>query len=148
MLVVRHQGAARFQIAATYFTKAASTCTPGPTVLCVSDLPNDRRFKVTMDYASPARSISGQGKAISTANLGVPRGGLFWFFSADNPEVLVKVLNGCAINGHYWAFLTAGTDVGFEARVLDTTTGVQRTYSNADLHLHGPAADLEAFACN
>lgn len=148
VLVVRHDGAARFQVTATYFTKAASTCTPGQTVLCVSDQPNDRRFKVSMDYASPARSISGQGKAISTATLGVPRGGLFWFFSADNPEVLVKVLNGCSINGYYWVFLTAGTDVGFVATVVDTTSGNQKTYTNADLHLHEPASDITAFACN
>lgn len=148
VLVKRRTGAARFQIAATYFAKAASVCTPGPAVLCINDQPNDRRFRVTLDYASPSRSISGQGKAIATNAIGIPRGGLFWFFSSDNPEVLVKVLNGCAINGHYWVFLTAGTDVGYTVSVTDTTNGVQRTYSNPDLRAALPDQDLEAFSCN
>lgn len=147
VLVVRRQGAARFQIAATYFTKAASLCTAGPNVLCIDDVPGDRRFKVTMEYSSPPRGISGSGKAVATAPIGIPRGGLFWFFSADNPEVLVKVLNACSINNHYWVFLTAGTDVGYVATVLDTTTGVQQTYTNPDLKAALPASDIQAFAC-
>ena len=148
VLVQRRQGSAKFQIAATYLTKAATTCTAGPAVLCINDQGNDKRFKVTVDYSSPPRQINGQGKAISTAGIGVPRGGLFWFFSPDNPEVLVKVLNACSLNGYYWVFLSAGTDVGYTATVVDTTTGVQRTYTNRDLNLADPESDLQAFACN
>ena len=147
VLVKQRQGAARFQVAATYFTKAASVCTPGPNVLCIDDVTGDKRFKVSLEYSSAPRGISGQGKAISTAPIGVARGGLFWFFSADNPEVLVKVLNACGINGHYWVFITAGTDVGYTVSVVDTTTGNTKSYSNTDLHPATPDQDVEAFAC-
>ncbi len=37
--------------------------------------------------------------------------GLFWFFDDDNWEMLVKVLDGCGTNGHFWVFLAAATDV-------------------------------------
>lgn len=36
---------------------------------------------------------------------------LFSVFGADNPEVLVKLLNGCAINGHWWLFSGGATDL-------------------------------------
>ncbi len=147
VLVRQRTGAARFQVTASYFTKAASICTPGPNVLCIDDQQGDRRFRVSLEYSSPPRGISGPGKAISTTPIGIARGGLFWFFTADNPEVLVKVLNACAINNRYWVFLTAGTDVGFTATVVDTTTGVQKTYTNPDGSAAIPDQDIDAFSC-
>ncbi len=38
---------------------------------------------------------------------------LFYFFCTDNWELLVKVLDGCAINGHLWVYAAASTDVGY-----------------------------------
>jgi hypothetical protein len=147
VLVTRRSGSGRFQVTATIFAKAATTCTPGTNVLCLDDQNGDRRFKVTLDYASPSRGISGQGKAIGLNTLGVRRGGLFWFFTADNPEVLVKVLNGCTTNNRFWVFLTAGTDVGYTVTVTDTTTGVEKVYTNRDLQAAQPAQDTQAFSC-
>ena len=50
------------------------------------------------------------------------------FFNAANPEVLIKVLDGCGFNNHYWVFYAATTSVGFDLTVRDTTTGDSMTY--------------------
>ncbi|MES1239987.1 MAG: choice-of-anchor Q domain-containing protein [Acidobacteriota bacterium] len=49
--------------------------------------------------------------------------GAFWFFNANNLELMIKVLDGCAVNGHYWVFVSGLTDVGVEITVRDTVTG-------------------------
>jgi hypothetical protein len=46
---------------------------------------------------------------------------LFYFFSPDNWEIMVKVLAGCGLNGHYWVYGAASTDVGYTVRVTDQT---------------------------
>ena len=91
--------------------------------------------------------LSGLGQAISLTSLGVNRGGLFYFFSADNPEVLVKVLNGCGSNSRYWVFATAGTDVGHTITVTDVSTGLAKSYGHTDGSPAEPFQDVEAFAC-
>jgi hypothetical protein len=44
-------------------------------------------------------------------------GALFFFFEPDNPEMLVKVVNGCAINGHWWVFGSAATDLSYKVNI-------------------------------
>jgi hypothetical protein len=56
--------------------------------------------------------------------------GLIWFFTPDNVEILVKVLNACPVNGHYWVFYGAITNVGFTMEVTDLEAGVTRVYEN------------------
>ncbi len=53
---------------------------------------------------------------------------LFYFFDPANWEMLVKVLDGCALGGHYWVFGAASTDVGYTVVVRDTSTGASREY--------------------
>ena len=36
--------------------------------------------------------------------------GVFTFYGPDNWELLVKVLDGCASNGHWWTFVSGATD--------------------------------------
>lgn len=62
--------------------------------------------------------------------LGVRDSGLFWFFSASNWELLVKVLDGCSLNGHFWVFSAATTNVEYTLRVTDTRTGEVKVYLN------------------
>lgn len=148
-LVTREAGAGLFQLTATSFAGQPTTCTPGPNTLCLDDVAGDRRFKVEIDYFSPPRGVAGTGKAVPLASLGVSRGGLFWFFSPDNPEVLVKVLNACtpALGNRFWVFLTAGTDLGYTLTVTDTETGLFRTYANEDGASALPVQDVAAFPC-
>ncbi|HNZ96420.1 MAG TPA: hypothetical protein PKM64_04410, partial [Thermoanaerobaculia bacterium] len=61
-----------------------------------------------------------------------------WFFDAANLEMLVKVLDGCGINGHYWVFAAAATDVEYELTVRDAVTGQSRTW-HSPLGVASPA---------
>lgn len=123
-------------------------CQASATVLCIDDQPGDRRFQLAVSYSTAEGGArSGNGQAIALLPVGVDHGGLFWFFGSDNPEMLVKVLNGCASNNRFWLFFSAGTNVGFTLTALDTATGAQRTYQNPDLTAALPVQDTSAFSC-
>ncbi len=126
---------------------AAGACTPDATTLCIDHASSDRRFRVRIDYSAAAAGLSGAGQAIPLSSLGVEQGGLFWFFNATNPEVLVKVLDGCALNGSFWVFASAGTNVGFVLTVEDTQTGQMHVYGNTDGVAAPPIQDTGALAC-
>jgi len=72
--------------------------------------------------------------------------GLFWFFSSDNWEIMVKALNGCGLNNRYWIFSAATTNVFYRMEVFDTVGLEQKIYFNYP----GPPApavtDTDAFA--
>jgi len=77
---------------------------------------------------------------------------LFWFFHPDNWELQVKVLDGCPVNGHYWVFFAATTNVEFELRVFGrgsnfANPGLQKTYVNAQGHRADAVTDTLAFPC-
>ncbi|MEM6702774.1 MAG: hypothetical protein AAF690_08730 [Acidobacteriota bacterium] len=72
----------------------------------------------------------------------------FWFFDQDNWEMLVKTLDGCGVNGHYWVFSSAATDVAFTLTVTDTVTSVTRTYQNPLGNRASAITDTSAFPCN
>ncbi|QQR74492.1 MAG: hypothetical protein IPJ17_02555 [Holophagales bacterium] len=123
---------------------ATATCTPDATTLCI-----DGRYRVRVNFSTTqGGGISGAGRAIRLDSLGVTKGGLFWFFGADNPELLVKVLNGCGLDGYRWVYFSAGTNVGFVLTVVDTQNGATRTYSNPDRTPAEPLQDVAALPCN
>lgn len=126
-------------------TVQTNACIKSDTVLCISNNAGDGRFQLTVDF-NHAGGPSGLGQA-SIGTLGVTHGGTFWFFGQDNPEVLVKVLNGCGLNNKFWVFATAGTNVGFNLHVLDTQTQATRTYSNPDNVAAVPVQDTSALPC-
>jgi len=111
-------------------------CTANATTLCF-----EGRFAVTASFISP--SSSGVGTVVPGAS---SNSGLFWFFSPDNWEVLVKELNGCGLNNRRWLFTAATSNVHFRLNVLDVPRGVQKVYFS----YQGPPApaitDTNAFA--
>lgn len=48
--------------------------------------------------------------------------GLFWFFSGDNVEVTVKLLDGRPVNGHWWFFIASQTSLPFEVVLTRRTS--------------------------
>ena len=123
-------------------------CVPGATVLCIDDQAGDRRFRVTVSYDTiQGAGASGPAQAVSLAPLGMSQGGLFWFFNRANPEVLVKVLDGCGVNGFFWVFFSAGTNVGLDVSVTDTLTDETWELQNPDGKIAPPSADIQAFPC-
>lgn len=140
----------RLEFDDVYFGLAAPTsCTPGSGVLCVNDAPGDARFRIFGSYSTAQGGGSSGGlHAIDLSSLGVAHGGLMWFFAADNPELLVKVLNACTLNGRYWVFISAGTNVGVELFVEDTHTGAVVDDHNPDLSPFPAVQDLYALPCS
>lgn len=70
--------------------------------------------------------------------------GAFWFFAPANVELVVKVLDGRAVNGKFWVFYGALSDVEYTLTVTDTATGVMKTYHNPAGRL-ASVADTSAF---
>ncbi len=98
------------------------TCVPGPTNLCL----NQDRFKVEVDW----RDFAGNTGRAEVVPFGSDDSGLLWFFSAENWEVLIKVLNGCGFNQHFWVFSAATTNVEYTLRVIDTVAEMTQEYFN------------------
>ncbi len=114
------------------------TCTPSQTRLCL----NQGRFEVEVVWRDFAGG-TGPGRPVP---ISVEDSGLFYFFDPDNWEILVKVLDGCAINDRYWVFAAATTDVEYTLTVTDTINGEHVQYFNT-LGTASPAiTDTEAFA--
>jgi hypothetical protein len=102
------------------------------------------RFLVELEFET-AEGEEGDARPVPTRSV---ESGLFWFFTPDNWEFLVKVLAACPINDFYWVFAAPTTDIGFTLRVTDTTTQQQRTYVNPVGTLPTVINDTGAFACN
>lgn len=114
-------------------------CTPDANTLCL----NGGRFEVRVQWTD-FQGNTGPGNVVSGASS--PDSGLMWFFGPDNWELLIKVLNGCGVNGHYWVFGAASTNVAYTIQVTDTQTGQIATYTNP-LGTASPAiTDTGAFA--
>ncbi|MEM1176957.1 MAG: hypothetical protein AAGM22_01330 [Acidobacteriota bacterium] len=73
--------------------------------------------------------------------------GVFTFFSPDNWELMVKVLDGCGFNGHRWVFAAGVTNVDFTIQVTDRSTGELRQYFNVLGEAAPAVTDTEAFRC-
>ncbi|HEX4962148.1 MAG TPA: hypothetical protein VF173_15035 [Thermoanaerobaculia bacterium] len=136
-------------VAITQNVVTTPTCAANATTLCIDNNQGDKRFQIRVTYSTTqSGGLSGNGQAIPLASLGVIHGGLFWFFGADNPELLIKVLNGCPVNNHFWIFYSAGTNVGFHVTVTDVQTGHSVTYTNPDLTPAPPLQDTGTLPCS
>lgn len=101
----------------------------------------DGRFRITARWEHEVAAGPARAQALT------PDTGVFWFFGPDNLELLVKALDGCSVNGHYWLFVGGLTHVGVEIRVEDTFTGAVRTYSSPFGEIFAPELDTRALAC-
>jgi hypothetical protein len=116
-----------------------SSCVDDDTTLCVAG----NRFKVQVTW----RTGDGQTGLGHPTKLNA-NSGAFWFFSADNTEMLVKVLDACSSYNHSWVFYAATTNVGFTVEVTDTHTGLVKQYSNP-YGLAAPSVnDTSTFTCH
>ena len=112
-------------------------CFDGSEGLCLGD----ERFQVTVDFDTPNLG-GGRAQAIRETD----DSGLFFYFNPDNVELLVKVIDGCSVNGNYWVFASGLTDVELDIRVVDTASGEELTIENEQGNAFGPVLDTSAFA--
>ena len=116
---------------------ASFNCTPTTTAMCL----NGDRFRAQVLWRLPD-GTTGNGQV---AGCGTGDSGIFWFFSAANWELMLKVLNGCGLNQRYWVFAAATTNVEFTLRVRDTTTGEVQMYFNPAGRAADALTDTSAF---
>lgn len=123
---------------------AEQPCVPGPNTLCVGDR-WEIQVLVSTDQGDGANLL---GHAVELTEVGVDQGGLFWFFDSGNPELLIKVLDGCSMTGHHWVLASASSNVGFTLRVRDTQDGSLWTHTNPDRNPAAAIIDTEAQPCD
>jgi len=70
--------------------------------------------------------------------------GAFWFFEPDNLELMIKVLDGRPVNGAFWVFYGALSNVAYTVTVRDTFTARSKVYENPSGTL-ASRADTRAF---
>ncbi|MEM1244907.1 MAG: hypothetical protein AAGK22_00980 [Acidobacteriota bacterium] len=114
-----------------------SQCVEDANTVCL----NGDRFRVTTSFeAGSSDPLSGAANQLTEDT------GFFTFFDPANVEVVVKVLDGCAINGNYWVFASGLTNVEVDLRVEDTRTGQTISYFNRNDNIFAPVQDTGAFA--
>jgi CSLREA domain-containing protein len=112
-------------------------CLPGGSVLCLQE----GRFRVSAALIErfPSRGAQAVPLTDDTGN--------YWFFAPDNLEIMVKVLNGCAVNGHWWLFASGLTDVGVHLEAVDLGTGRTRVIEHEGGTTFPPRLNTTAFPC-
>ena len=88
-------------------------CVESETVMCL----RDGRYSVSIEWEKP----DGEKGSAKVARPRTKDSGLFYFFDYNNWEVLLKVLDGCAVNEHHWVYAASASDVGMTLVVRDTT---------------------------
>jgi len=111
-----------FQFLLSQRYSTSEGCVPSDLRLCLQN----GRFAVEGTW----RNFQGETGNAHAVPLGSDDSGMLWFFRDSNWEVLIKVLNGCANNGHYWVLASASTTVEYQLRVTDLQTGQFQLFYN------------------
>ena len=117
-------------------TGTTSPCVASATALCL----NGDRFQVTAHWQK-SDGASGDGTGVKLTG----DSGYFWFFTPDNIEAVVKVLNGCGSNDKYWVFAAGLTNVQVDVTVRDVQTDSVFTRRNPQGTAFAPIQDTGAF---
>lgn len=117
----------------------APPCQPDAFTLCL----NDGRFQVRAEWEDFGGN-HGPGMAILPSD----DSGELWFFTPNNTELIVKVLDACthpSFNS-FWVFAAGLTNVEVTLTVTDTATNQTNTYGNPLGRPFEPILDTDAFA--
>ncbi len=117
---------------------SGGACTPDATTACL----NGGRFETKQAWMTPDGQ-SGPGMAVPLTG----DTAYFWYFSSNNVESVVKVVDGCGFNSREWVFAGGLTNVNVVTTVRDTQTGAVRSYTNPQGTAFQPLQDTSAFAC-
>lgn len=113
-------------------------CAPSDTTLCLYS-----RFSARVTLrAGDSGTAAGAATKISD------RYGVFSAPSLtsdpDNPEVLVKILDGRPVNGRWWVFIGGLTGFDYDVTIRDTFYKREKTYTKAEVAAMG-GVDLTSF---
>ncbi len=135
VVVARTGGAAAPVGVPSRAAAAGAPCVASATTHCLQG----GRFAVSVRWKD-FQGNSGDGRTIPLTG----DTGAFWFFGAENVELVLKVLDGRPLNGKFWVFYGALSSVEYEITVTDTATGDTRTYRNPSGRM-ASVADTGAF---
>jgi len=82
------------------------------------------RFAAVIAWRLAAKGLQGCGRPLPISD----RAGVWWFFDPALPEVLAKVIDGCAVNGHHWVFVAGATTAEYALSVQDRQTGRTKVF--------------------
>jgi hypothetical protein len=134
---IHNNNIGQFAVTTKVTANASFSCAASSTALCL----RGDRFRVQVFWRLPDGSM-GNGQVSSC---GASESGIFWFFTAANLELLMKVLDGCGSNNSYWVFAAATTTLEFTLRVRDTHTGEVKMYFNPQGRPADALTDFSAF---
>jgi CSLREA domain-containing protein len=117
--------------------ETTSACVAGGNTLCLSN----GRFKVTANWQTATASGAGTAVTLNGSN------GYFWLTDPGSVEVVAKILNNCAANGHYWVFLGGLTNARVDLTITDTQTGRVLTYTSPLGQAFRTLINRTTFAC-
>jgi VWFA-related protein len=96
-------------------------CTSSSTALCL----NNKRIKAEVTWRdSKGKLVSAKATSL-TANTG------YFSFGANALDLIVKIIDGRSVNGHFWVFYGGLSNAELTLKVTDPVTGVVKTYANA-----------------
>lgn len=116
----------------------AGLCASSDTIQCLGG----NRYSAEITWSSSLTSGKGQVFEATTDDVG-----LFTLDNADQVDVLIRVLDGCAINNQSWVFMVSLADVAVTTLATDLETGNQQTYSLPLGTVHQPISDVTAISC-
>ncbi|HVS63119.1 MAG TPA: hypothetical protein VMT85_06395 [Thermoanaerobaculia bacterium] len=102
----------------------------------------DGRFQVVAEFRT-FEGVRGDATPVALDD----QSGAFWFFEPDNPELFVKVLDGCEVNGRYWIFIAGLTNVEVSVAVFDQRNDYVPVYGNPLGRTFETVLDTEGFPC-
>ena len=127
------------EIAAAATDGAIGPCAAGGDTICLGG----GRFEAKAvsrladgEPLRPARRVDAPAAA---------RAGFLALAGDADPQLIVKVADGCATNQHFWVELAAVTDVELEVSVRDTQSGRTWAFYNPAGRAAGVVRDLDAF---
>lgn len=104
------------------------------------------RFQVTVQWNRQRPGLPadmGNGHGVQIAN----NSSWFYFVRPDNPQLLVKIVNGCGLeNQAWWVFAGGVTNQEVYITVTDTASGVSKMYHNGAGVPFDTILDTNAFA--
>ena len=134
---------AEFRLDGTRFGAAAFQVVDPPPAL---ELHNGK-FAATVQFVDPRNGLSGMAHPVPLTEAS----GSFWFFTAGNVELTIKILDGRGVNGAYWLFIASLTNVEYTVEIerrdivcVAAPCGVARYASPAGINRN--IIDVELFA--
>lgn len=107
----------------------------------------EERFEVQVRWWTDDPGEARLARPVASADPSA-QSAIFSFYDPRNWELMVKVLDGCVLNGHRWVFAAAATDLGYRIEVRDIVTGAFFTRENPAGTTSPAVTEVMALPCS